>query len=315
MSKSTILIVDDEKAIHIVLKAMLTKEYNLEFASDAQQAIDILTEKPVNLILLDIQMPELSGLELLQSLRIDTSLKNTPIIIFTGKVTEERQQRASELGAVGFAGKDTLLTDEGKNSLLKMIKENILQEASPVLSNTNYKAISNLIMKSLMKDSKKQDFFFAARRLGLNIMKYFDIDYLSLWAIQNKKTNMLLSLGDKQPEDFGPDEIKSEQAFKEIYKNRSAYLTNNPSSEKRGMFANVAIESGLSSEIGIPLFKISRQALVKTRMNIPKTTPIYGFIILKRNKVFTSKEYEVLKTLIGYSGSILWVLLRKLFSK
>jgi CheY-like chemotaxis protein len=314
MSKSTILIVDDEKAIHIVLKAMLAKEYNLEFASDAQQAIDILTEKPVNLILLDIQMPELSGLELLQSLRIDTSLKNTPIIIFTGKVTEERQQRAAELGAVGFAGKDSLMTEDGKNSLFKMIKENILREASPLLSKTNYKAISNLIIKSLMKDSKKQDFFFAARRLGLNVMKYFDIDYLSIWAIQNTKTNMLLSLGDKQPEDFGPDEIKSEQAFKEIYKNRSAYLTNNPVSEKKGMFANVAIESGLSSEIGIPLFKISRQALVKSRMNIPKTTPLYGFIILKRNKVFTSKEYEVLKTLIGYSGSILWALFRKLFS-
>ncbi len=315
MSKSTVLIVDDEKAIHIVLKAMLNKEYNLEFASNAQDAIDILTEKPVNLIILDIQMPELSGLELLQSLMIDTSLKDVPIIIFTGNVTEERQERAKQLGAVGFAGKESLMNDEGKSELIALIKENLKKDASTISGEANYKAVSNIIIKSLIKDAKNQDFFYSARKLGLKLMKYFQIEYISFWAIRNKTTNMLLSLGDTQPQDFGPDEIKLEQAFHEIYKYRVPYFTNNATSEKKGIFANVAMENGLSSEIGIPLFKISRTALARNKMHVPKSTPLYGFIILKRNQVFTTKEFEILTKLIGYCSPILWVLFQKLVSK
>jgi len=315
MSKSTILIVDDEKAIHIVLKAMLSKEYNLEFAADAQEAINILTEKPVNLMILDIQMPELSGLELLQSLMIDTSLKDVPIIIFTGNFTEEKQERAKLLGAVGFAGKDSLMDKEGKNNLLELIKENLSKVSTTICGEPNFRAVSNMIIKSLIKDAKNQEFFYSARKLGLKLMKHFQIEYISFWAIQNRKTNMLLSLGDTQPKDFGPDEIKSEQAFQDIYKNKAPYFTNNATSQKKGIFANVAMENGLSSEIGIPLFKISRTALARNKMNVPKNTPLYGFIILKRNHVFTTKEFEILAKMIAFCGPILWMLFQKLVSK
>jgi len=315
MSKSTILIVDDEKAIHIVLKAMLSKEYDLEFATNAQDAIDILMEKPINLMILDIQMPELSGLELLQSLMIDTSLKNVPIIIFTGNVTEERQERARQLGAVGFAGKDSLLDQDGKNQLLELIKQNLSNDANNITHVPNYKAISIMIIKCLIRDTKNQDFFYSARKLGLKLMKFFQIEYVSFWAIQNNKTNMLLSLGDTQPTDFGPNEIRTEQAFREIYKKRAPYFTNNATSEKKGIFANVAMENGLSAEIGIPLFKISRLALAKNNMVIPKRTPLFGFLILKRNKVFTTKEFEILSKMLAYCGPLLWVVFQKLVAK
>jgi len=315
MSKSTILIVDDEKAIHIVLKALLAKDYNLEFATNAQEAIDILTEKPVNLMILDIQMPELSGLELLQSLMIDTSLKDVPIIIFTGNVTEERHERATQLGAVGFAGKEALLNYDGKNQLIELIKENLSKVTIKISGEPNYQAVSNMIIKSLIRDAKNQDFFYSARKLGLKLMKFYQIEYISFWAIQNRKTNMLLSLGDTQPEEFGPAEIKLEQAFKEIYRKRVPYLTNNATSEKKGIFANIAMENGLSSEIGIPLFKISRLALAKNKMVVPENTPLFGFIILKRNKVFTTKEFEVLARKFGYCGPILWMLFQKLVYK
>src|SRR6056297_4046134 len=99
MEKPTLLIVDDEPTIHIILKALLGKHYDLRFASDAQQAIDILSEESVYLLLLDIQMPDLSGLELLESLMLDSAYREIPVIIFTGKVTEKNKKKALELGA------------------------------------------------------------------------------------------------------------------------------------------------------------------------------------------------------------------------
>lgn len=315
MNKSTILIVDDQKTIHIVLKALLQDDYELEFASDAQEAIDIMSDKPINLLLLDIEMPELSGLEFLESLMIDTVLKNVPVIIITGEATEEREQRATQLGAAGFVEKKEVVSDTGKEDLLELINKNLKGAISKDADEKDYKTISKSIIKGLVEDARKDDFFYAARKLGVKLMKHFQIEYVSFWAIQGGTPNMLLSLGDTQPEDFGPDQIKSENAFKEISINKSPYLTNNAASQNKGIFANVAMNSGLSSEIGVPFFKITRQMLVNNKMRVPKSTPLYGFIVLKRNRVFTTKEYKVLTTTLGYCGSILWGLYQKLFAK
>ncbi|CAN5131175.1 hypothetical protein BH23BAC3_BH23BAC3_10240 [soil metagenome] len=311
MSKSTILIVDDEKAIHIFLKAMLAKEYNLEFVLNAQQAIDILAVKPINLILLDIQMPELSGLELLQSLTIDISLNKIPIIIISGNETEERRKSAKKLGAAGFISKDFLLDQEGRNYFKNLIKKNLKEVSSSVTIETNYKAICSMIIRSVIIDAQKHGFFHSANKMGLKLMKHFDIDYISFWAIQN---NLLISLGDKQPENFGIEEIKSEQAFKELNNSKKPYLTNNAASKKKGIFSSFAMKSGMSSEIGVPLFKISRRDFVNNKMHIPKDTPVYGLIFLKRNKVFSTKEFEILSKSITCCGTILWALYQDLFS-
>lgn len=313
MEKSTILIVDDQKTIHIVLKALLSEKYNLEYASSAQEAIDILQDKSINLMLLDIEMPELSGLDLLQSVMIDSVLNKVPTIIITGEATEEREKRAEELGAAGFTEKKDIVTDEGKKSFLELIEENIRGESSSELRELDYKKISKGIIKKLLEDAQKNDFFYASRKLGVRLMKHFDVEYVSIWSVQGKRPNLLLSIGDSQPEEFGPEQLKTEKAYLQLAENRRPYLTNNALSENKGIFADVAIEKGLSSEIGVPLYKISRASLVKNNMKVPKNVPLYGFIILKRNRVFTTNEYKVIAKLLGYCGSVLWGLFQKIF--
>jgi len=316
MKKPTVLFVDDQVSIHVIVKAMLNKNYDLEFASNAQEAIDLVSAIPVNLILLDIELPELSGLELLESLMIDTTLNDVPVVILTGKATEEREQKAKNLGAAAFVSKDKLLTEEGKQSLAKIIENNITESASRPAQDTDFKKVGKLIIRNLVKDSKKKDFFFVARRFSVNLMKYFDIEYLSIWSVQKGRPNMLISMGDLQPPDFGPEDIKKEPAFKTLFIKRTSYMTNNANCPgKTGIFANLAMESGLSSEIGIPMFKISRENLSKNRMLVPKNTPAYSFIILKRNHVFTTKEYKLLVKVITYCGSILWNLYRNMFAE
>lgn len=314
MEKPTLLIVDDDPTMHIILKALLAKDYNLLFASDAQEAIDILAEKSVYLLLLDIQMPDISGLELLESLMLDSAYRDIPVIIFTGKVTEERRKKALMLGAATFISKDALLTDLGKENLQKHVRRHVGKAKIATPKKTDHKKKSIEIIKELVHDAGKNDFFHASRRLGANIKRNFGIDYISFWSIENDRPNLLMYMGGRQPYDFGPDDIKTEQAYNVLIDEKRAYLTNNSGSEKSGIFSNVAMEKGLSSEIGIPLFKISRRELTRSRMRIPENTPVYGFVILKSKRVFTTKDFKIMNKTVQYCGSILWGLFEQLFA-
>ncbi|WP_340104740.1 response regulator [Rhodohalobacter sp. 8-1] len=315
MKKPTLLIVDDEPTIHIILKALLGKQYDLRFASDAQEAIDILAVESVYLLILDIQMPDLSGLELLESLMLDSAYREIPVIIFTGKVTEEREKKALMLGAATFISKDALLTDMGKENLQKHIRRHVGRTIISTPQKTDHRRKSIEIIKELVFDAGKNDFFFSARRLGANIKRHFGIDYISFWSIENERPNLLMYLGGRQPDDFGPDDIKTEHAYNVLTQEKKAYLTNNSGSGKSGIFSATAMAEGLSSEIGIPLFKITRKELTKNTMRIPEDTPVYGFVILKRQRVFTTKDFKIINKTVQYCGSLLWGLFQGLYVK
>lgn len=98
--------------------------------------------------------------------------------------------------------------------------------------------------------------------------------------MKRSKPSLILSIGDRQPENFGPDELMSKRAFQELARTKRPYMTNNPRSEKKGVFADTSKELDLSSEGGIPLFKIDKDTFTKSGMVIPGSTPLFGFVIL-----------------------------------
>ncbi|MCC5940697.1 MAG: response regulator [Balneolaceae bacterium] len=310
MVKKTILVIDDEKTTHIILKAMLSDEYNLIFANGAQEGIDILGEKPVNLVLLDIQMPEFDGVELLESLMIDTHLQTVPIIIMTGKATEEIEKTARDLGAKEFMSKTFLFSEKEKaKSIIRKIALNESREPQKLLG---YKQIFRTLMKSLLKETVKGDFIKACRKFGVGLINSMGIDYISFWTVQNNRVNLIVSLGDAQPDDFGPDEAKTEKSYEQLVKNGTPYLTNHPASGKKGFFANESMKKGLNSEIGVPMFKISREQLMYNNMKVPQGTDLFGFVIMKRSRVFTTKEFRLLSSFIIQSGTIFWFLYQRM---
>jgi CheY-like chemotaxis protein len=311
MSRLNLLIIDDERMMHVVFKALLGQEYNLLFAQSAQEGIDILAEETVNLILLDIQMPQLSGIELLESIMIDASLRSIPVVIITGKATDELEHKARKLGATDFFTKEVLLSD--KKTALRNINKNVSPNVKPVENETELKKEFQQIIKAVIKDRFSGDFITAGRKLGTGIINSLQVDYFSLWTIKDNKTNLILALGDRQPEDFGPNELLSEEAFREFADAKKPYLSNHPLSGQKGMFADQALRIGLSSEVGVPLFSITKEELVNNDMNIPAGTPLYGFIIIKRNRVFTTKEFNLLSTFIIQTGTVLYGMYRELF--
>ncbi|MEA2100854.1 MAG: response regulator [Campylobacterota bacterium] len=101
-----ILIVDDEK-LNIELAAAYLKEdaYKLSFALNAKSAVESALTKDINLILLDINMPETDGFEVCEILKADVKTKNIPIVFLTAQTDIEYISRAFEVGGVDYINK------------------------------------------------------------------------------------------------------------------------------------------------------------------------------------------------------------------
>lgn len=109
MGKFTVLAVDDNKNNIFTLRCLLEDEFkNIEIqeALNYQEALEQIIITPPNLILLDVQMPEVDGFELANMLKSDSQTKNIPIIFLTAFFKEaEFVQRGYDLGAIDYLTK------------------------------------------------------------------------------------------------------------------------------------------------------------------------------------------------------------------
>ena len=100
MSKS-ILIVEDEEVLRQSLAELLTDEgYDVHQAGDGKLAYDFILKQPVDLILTDIRMPNMDGIELLGKLQ--QTAPQTPVIILTAYGTVESAVAAMRAGAYDY---------------------------------------------------------------------------------------------------------------------------------------------------------------------------------------------------------------------
>lgn len=95
--KINILIVEDEKKVADTLKAYLEKEgFNVFFAILGAAATNILNENNINLVLLDLMLPDMSGEEICKNIRKNSDI---PIIVLTAKSSEDSKVNALNIGA------------------------------------------------------------------------------------------------------------------------------------------------------------------------------------------------------------------------
>ena len=104
-----VLIVDDEPRYLRLLEANLrTEGYEVVTAQDGQQALDVFSSQPIDLILLDIMMPRLDGFGATQRIR---EFSSVPIIILTAKGEEQDRVRGLDLGADDYLVKPFSATE------------------------------------------------------------------------------------------------------------------------------------------------------------------------------------------------------------
>ena len=105
-SSIKILLVDDEQDIVEIIRFNLAKEgFSIYKAYDGQQAIKLADEVRPNLIILDIMMPKLDGIETCQQLRQDSRFDDTIIVFLTARGEEFSQLAAYEAGADDYVTK------------------------------------------------------------------------------------------------------------------------------------------------------------------------------------------------------------------
>ncbi|MDU5504063.1 MAG: response regulator transcription factor [Anaerococcus vaginalis] len=103
MNKINILLVEDERGISKIMKSYLENDgYNVFQAFDGKSALDIFENEDIDLILLDLMIPEISGEDLIKEIR---NKSNVPVIMVTAKVNEDDIINGLKLGADDYVTK------------------------------------------------------------------------------------------------------------------------------------------------------------------------------------------------------------------
>nr|CRH05582.1 putative Histidine kinase, include a N_terminal response regulator receiver domain [Candidatus Magnetococcus massalia] len=208
-----ILIVDDEKSNIDLLVQLLQPHYKTLVAKSGELAIKRVQDDPsINLILLDILMPEMDGFEVCKQLKADEKLAEIPVIFVTSMESTEDETRGLEVGAVDFIRKpfhsgvvlariqthlalqrqkqELLTLNELKNHFLGMAAHDLRNPISVVCG------LSNLLIDIPLKDEEKREFYQTINDVGHQMLKLLD-NLLDVSVIESGRFEL-----NKKPEDL-----------------------------------------------------------------------------------------------------------------
>jgi len=100
MSKKKILVVEDEESLLKLESILLTsKGYDVQGATNGQEALDLLADVQPDLILLDIMLPNMDGFEVCRRIKENPETRHIPVIMLTAKKSREDMAKGHEVGA------------------------------------------------------------------------------------------------------------------------------------------------------------------------------------------------------------------------
>ena len=126
-----ILIIDDDAMLLDLLQLHLSgRSVNVKVAEDAVIALRSIIEDPPDLILLDLGLPYLNGLDMLQAIKGDPSTSHIPVIVITGHDSDEDYRRAMQLGATAFLNKP-VTRDDLVNEIFSRLTRQLARRPAP----------------------------------------------------------------------------------------------------------------------------------------------------------------------------------------
>jgi two-component system chemotaxis response regulator CheY len=122
---SDVLVVDDSAAIRKILTRVLRQTgmaiQTIHEAGDGQEALALMAQHRVDLVLSDINMPKMDGLQLLASLKASPQWQNIPVVMITTEGGETKVAEAVKLGAAGYVRKP-FTADQIKEKLVGILE-------------------------------------------------------------------------------------------------------------------------------------------------------------------------------------------------
>lgn len=172
MSKSTILIVDDERDILDLIEYNLKKEgFVVVTAEDGEEGIEKARQVKPDLVLLDIMMPKMDGLEVIDLMRQDANLKDIPVIFLTARSDEKTEVKGLDRGADDFLTKPistTKLVSRIKVVLRRYLEDEadnkVITRHDLTIDRDRYIVIRNGVEHHLPKKEFELLYFLASRK-------------------------------------------------------------------------------------------------------------------------------------------------------
>ncbi len=174
-TKSTILLVDDEKINLKVLSNLLKDDYVLKLAIKGEQALKLAQEAPIpDLIILDVLMPEMDGYQVIKLLKANEITRNIPVIFVTALNGSADEEQGLKLGAVDY------ITKPYSQSIVKIRVRNHLLFIRQFKLFENYSYIDGLTgipNRRRFEEYFAQEFKRILRSQGVLSLAMLDIDY------------------------------------------------------------------------------------------------------------------------------------------
>ena len=150
--KNRVLIVDDEPGNIKILSSVLAGDYALSVATSGKQALAVASAQSPDIILLDMVMPEMDGIEVCRALRADPATRDIPVIFVTSMGDSANEERGLEAGAVDYISKPisppivkARVKIHIQNYLSKQFLEKLLSDQSGSLDDAKQEAQSLLV--------------------------------------------------------------------------------------------------------------------------------------------------------------------------
>jgi two-component system, OmpR family, alkaline phosphatase synthesis response regulator PhoP len=172
VTKSTILIVDDERDILDLIEYNLKKEgFLVVTAEDGEEGIERARQVKPDLVLLDIMMPKMDGLEVIDMMRQDANLKDIPVIFLTARSDEKTEVKGLDRGADDFLTKPistTKLVSRIKAVLRRYSEdeadEQVITRHDLTIDRDRFIVIRNGVEHNLPKKEFELLYFLASRK-------------------------------------------------------------------------------------------------------------------------------------------------------
>lgn len=136
ISGKEILIVEDNLDMQLFLKEVLGEQFNVSLAHHGMEAIAVLKAKPVDLILSDVMMPVMDGVQLAEKLFTDPANRHIPIILMTAFPSDTNRQKGLMFGTLAYLSKPFLPSD------LLLLIENVLAKQQDAIMHYKNKIIA-----------------------------------------------------------------------------------------------------------------------------------------------------------------------------
>lgn len=126
-AKPVVLIVDDDADLAMIMRMVLTHAgFEAHSCLSGQDALDWLSQRTPDLILLDLMMPDINGFTILRKVRATETSKNLPVVILTAKADQKTRMESQSAGADAFLTKPI-----NSKSLIEYVRRALGPKAPP----------------------------------------------------------------------------------------------------------------------------------------------------------------------------------------